>query len=206
MHDRPPLNKSEQEIQNLLSPTTSIDRDDLLYRCGYEAALAEIKQASTLQNQSRHNSFCKTQHGFRLLSLVASATAILLACLLWQQTQLTRQQSVQLESQETQLAKLTTDAAPLSTNDEAQIDRTAPPKITQPKNRLPNWLGDNVVQQRPNLLDRFENWPSHQPLTIAMNSSNTVSFRPRTSNQAYSPAPPKTRQQLIDELSKNLVN
>ena len=204
MHQRPNLTDSELKIRSLLTPKSAVNRDQLLYDCGYAAAVRELSLAQPSQNSNEVSksstlaSARKSPQWPGWLSLVSTTAAIVFGILLWQKF-----------NQPTQLL-VTTGDAPSVESQTYMIEHEADDwPVVQPQSTRPiqNWFGFSFARPNIDQTHLLENLPSDARLAVAYyggvnrepaRSPSSVNFPP------LPPVKPKTQQQLIEELTESM--
>lgn len=203
MHQRPNLTDSELEIRSLLTPKSAVNRDQLLYDCGYATAVRELSLAQPRQNSNEvpKSSTLASKRKIQWstwLSLVSTTAAIVFGILLWQKS-----------NQPTQLLVATGDAPSVESKTdmiehEADDWPVGQPQSTRP---IPNWFGFSFARPNIDQTHLLENLPSDARLAVAyyggvnrepVRSPSSANFPP------LPPVKPKTQQQLFEELTESM--
>jgi hypothetical protein len=211
MHNRPPLNHAEFEIRDLLEPKSTVNRDQLIYDCGYEAAKSEL----ALDTTSLPPSGTASKRRWLQWLPIVSTTAAAIMCILF------LQQSAKLRSAQASIENLRVEKQSLAIalNTAFKTDTAETPAVAlanrtnSPSKRVDSQPSSNslaldwINQSRAAKALEVENWLSQRQPSVAFHSSRQPrqNASTRTSVSAtLRPQQQKNQRQLWEELSKSM--
>ncbi len=183
----PELSELEHSLLNLAVPNCSLNRDELMYRSGWEAALATSTDSAQL---SLPNAGTGRRWLLPTLSVLSSAAAILFGIMLLNQN---------MNQGEAELV-VASNVVPVG----VEIARPVSSEQTEGINN------DTAVV--PDLFRRVMELPTGQTLCVGMAVGNgfpietAPSFHSQDSPSTKNSPPPMTQQELLDELLPNRIN